>query len=121
MVYAPASGCAWRHLPPAFGTSPATAYRRFTVCAEAGLWRRPHRAVLDELGARGEADRTSAIVDAASARTKRGDRRPGRTRSVAARRAASCMCCPMPRASRSPTTRHCLTGRVAARTACWRT
>ncbi|MER6065469.1 transposase [Streptomyces sp. NPDC001792] len=64
--YALTSGCAWRHLPPTFGTSPATAHRRFTVWTEAGLWRRLHRAVLDELGVRGEVDWTSAIVDAAS-------------------------------------------------------
>ncbi|MFI8191975.1 hypothetical protein ACIF8T_24825 [Streptomyces sp. NPDC085946] len=31
-----------------------TAHRRFSVWTEAGLWRRLHRAVLDELGARGE-------------------------------------------------------------------
>lgn len=37
-----------------------------------GLWRRLHRAVLDELGARGELDWTSAIVDVASVRAKRG-------------------------------------------------
>lgn len=66
VVYALTSGCAWRHLPPTFGTSPATAHRRFTVWTEAGPWRRLHRAVLDELGARGEVDWTSAIVDAAS-------------------------------------------------------
>src|SRR5205823_3654783 len=74
----------WRHLPPTFGTSPATAHRRFTVWTEAGLWRRLHRAVLDELGARGEVDWTSATVDAASVRAKkRGivDRaEPGRSR-----------------------------------------
>ncbi|MFJ8361748.1 transposase [Streptomyces sp. NPDC093984] len=74
VVYALTSGCAWRHLPPTFGTSPATAHRRFTVWTEAGLWRQLHRAMLDELGARGEVDWTSAIVDAASVRAKRGDR-----------------------------------------------
>lgn len=31
VVYALTSACAWRHLPPTFGTSPATAHRRFTV------------------------------------------------------------------------------------------
>lgn len=72
VVYALTGGCAWRHLPPTFGTSPATAHRRFTVWTEAGLWRRLHRAVLDELGARGEVDWTSAIVDAASVRAKGG-------------------------------------------------
>ena len=74
VVYVLTSGCAWRHLPPTFGTSSATAHRRFTVWTEAGLWRRLHRAVLDELGARGEVDWTSAIVDAAAVRAKRGDR-----------------------------------------------
>ncbi|WP_345124273.1 transposase [Streptomyces chiangmaiensis] len=61
VVHALTSGCAWRHLPPTFGTSPATAHRRFTVWTEAGLWRRLHRAVLDELGARGEVDWTSLM------------------------------------------------------------
>jgi transposase len=30
VVYVLTSGCAWRHLPPMFGTSSATAHRRFT-------------------------------------------------------------------------------------------
>ncbi len=72
VVYALTSGCAWRHLPPTFGTSPATAHRRFTVGTGAVLSRRLHRAVLDQLGARGEVDWTSAIVDAASVRAKKG-------------------------------------------------
>ncbi|RVU28381.1 transposase [Streptomyces antnestii] len=77
VVYVLTSGCAWRHLPPTFGTSPATAHRRFTLWTEAGLWSRLHGAVLEELGASGEADWTSAIVDAAAVRAKRGDRRLG--------------------------------------------
>ncbi|MFD8295071.1 transposase [Streptomyces bauhiniae] len=56
VVYVRTSGCAWRHLPSTFGTSPATVHRRFTAWTEAGLWRRHHRGVLDELGARGEDD-----------------------------------------------------------------
>jgi hypothetical protein len=65
-------GCARRRLPSACGTSPATAHRRFAVWTESGLCRRPHPAVLDELGAGGEADQASAIVDAASVRAKMG-------------------------------------------------
>ncbi|MFI0734456.1 transposase [Streptomyces sp. NPDC021225] len=72
VVYVLTSGCSWRHLPETFGVSPATAHHRFIVWTRAGLWRRLHRAVLDELGARGELDWTSAIVDAASVRAKRG-------------------------------------------------
>jgi transposase len=72
VVYVLTSGCAWRHLPPTFGTSSATAHRRFTVWTVVGLWRRLHRAVLDELGGRGEVDWISTIVDAASVRAKKG-------------------------------------------------
>ncbi|MFJ2415472.1 transposase [Streptomyces brevispora] len=102
VAYVLTSGCARRHLPPTFGTPSATAHRHFTVGTEVGLWRRLHRAVLDELGAQGEADRTSAIVYAASVPAKKGGPLTGRTRSIAASRAANCTCCPMPRASRSP-------------------
>ncbi|WP_405981996.1 IS5 family transposase [Streptomyces sp. NBC_00158] len=77
VVYVLTTGCAWRHLPPTFGTSPATAHRRFTIWTEAGLWRRLHRAELDELGARGKVDWTSAIVDAASVRAKKGGSQTG--------------------------------------------
>jgi transposase len=87
VVYVLTSGCAWRHLPPTFGTSSATAHRRFTVWTEVGLWRRLHRAVLDELGARGDVDWTSAIDDAASVRAKRGiaDRaEPGQSAAIRA-------------------------------------
>lgn len=74
VVYVLTSGCAWRHLPPTFGTSPATAHRRFAAWTKAGLWRQLHRAVLGELGARGALDWTSAIIDAASVHAKRGAR-----------------------------------------------
>nr|WP_093841734.1 IS5 family transposase [Streptomyces aidingensis] len=77
VVYVLTSGCAWRMLPDTFGVSPATAHRRFTGWTRAGVWRRLHRAVLDELGARGEIDWTSAIVDAANVRAKKGDRLTG--------------------------------------------
>ncbi|MGV9351694.1 transposase, partial [Streptomyces spiralis] len=68
------SGCVWRHLPPRFGTSSATAHRRFTVWTETGLWHRLHRAALDQLGARDAVDWTWAIVDVVSVRAKRWDR-----------------------------------------------
>jgi transposase len=74
IVYVLTSGCAWRHLPAEFGVSVPTAHRRFTVWTRAGLWPRLHRAVLDELGVRGQVDWASAIVDAAAVRAKRGAR-----------------------------------------------
>lgn len=74
IVYVVTSGCAWRHLPDEFGVKVPTAHRRFTTWTAAGLWPRLHHAVLDELGARGQVDWASAIVDAAAVRAKRGDR-----------------------------------------------
>jgi transposase len=70
--YVRTSGCAWRYLPSEFGVSHQTAHRRFTAWTKAGLRRGLHRAVLDELGARGQIDWTAAIIDAASVRAKRG-------------------------------------------------
>ncbi|WP_420038209.1 transposase (plasmid) [Streptomyces sp. cg28] len=36
------SGCVWRHLPPAFGTSSVTVHRRFASWTRVRLWRRLH-------------------------------------------------------------------------------
>lgn len=74
IVYVLTSGCAWRELPPMFGVTVPTAHRRFTDWTKAGLWRKLHRAVLDELGSRGLIDWSRAILDGASVRAKRGDR-----------------------------------------------
>jgi transposase len=72
IVFVLTSGCAWRHLPESFGVSVPTAHRRFMQWAEAGVFDRLHREVLDRLGACGELDWSSAILDAAHVRAKRG-------------------------------------------------
>lgn len=72
IVYVLTAGCAWRHLPAEFGVSVPTAHRRFTSWAQAGVFDTIHRAVLDRLGAAGELDWSSAILDAAHVRAKRG-------------------------------------------------
>ncbi|MEG8184652.1 IS5 family transposase [Nocardia terpenica] len=72
VVFVLTSGCAWRMLPASFGVTVPTAHRRFTVWTEAGLWRRLHRAVLDELGRQGLIDWSRAVIDAASVRAKKG-------------------------------------------------
>jgi transposase len=72
IVYVLTSGCAWRHLPTEFGVSSSTAHRRFLFWTAQGLWPRLHQAVLDELGRLGLVDWSSAIVDAASVRAKKG-------------------------------------------------
>ncbi|MFD7841515.1 IS5 family transposase [Nocardia sp. NPDC059764] len=72
VVYVLTSGCAWRLLPPSFDVTVPTAHRRFSVWTKAGLWRRLHRAVLDELGSEGLIDWSRAVIDAASVRAKKG-------------------------------------------------
>ena len=54
--------------------SKATAHRRFAAWTEAGLWRRLHRAVLDQLGEQAAIDWSHAVVEAASVRAKKGGR-----------------------------------------------
>jgi transposase len=71
VVFVVTSGCAWRHLPPSFGVTVPTAHRRFTEWTRAGLWRRLHRAVLDEPGGQGMIDWSRAVCDGASVRAKR--------------------------------------------------
>jgi transposase len=73
VVFVVTSGCAWRHLPPSFGVTVPTAHRRFTEWTRAGLWRRLHRAVLDEPGGQGMIDWSRAVCDGASVRAKKGD------------------------------------------------
>lgn len=90
VVYVLTSGCAWRHLPPTFGVSPATAHRRFSVWTASGVWRSLHRVILDEIGTRSGLDWSSVIVDAASVRAKRGVRWRGQIQSTEAKRAANC-------------------------------
>jgi transposase len=74
VVFVLTSGSAWRHLPPVFAVSPATAHRRFVAWTEAGLWRRLHQRVLDELGAGGQVDWARALCDRASGRKRFADR-----------------------------------------------
>jgi transposase len=71
VVFVLTSGCAWRHLPPSFGVTVPTAHRRFTDWTKAALWRRLHRAVLDELGSQGLIDLSRAVLDGASVRAKK--------------------------------------------------
>jgi transposase len=52
IIFVATSGCTWNQLPPGFGLSGVTAFRRFTEWTGARVWAKLHRLVLDELGAR---------------------------------------------------------------------
>ncbi|GAB2708829.1 transposase [Kitasatospora kifunensis] len=71
VVYVLTSGCSWRHLPPEFGVSPATAHRRFRTWGRAGLWQRLHQTAADQSGAHPEGHWLTLIVRAALARHDR--------------------------------------------------
>src|SRR5690606_41270662 len=113
IVFVLTSGCAWRHLPPSFGVKVPTAHRRFTEWTKAGLWRRLHRAVLDELGSQRMLDWSCAVLDGASVRAKRGDLWPVPVLWTAGNPARRSMHCPTGRdcrwrsrsRPRTPTTR----------------
>lgn len=46
IIFVATSGCTWNQLPPGFGLSGVTAFRRFTEWTEARVWAKLHRLVL---------------------------------------------------------------------------
>ncbi|MEU8503083.1 IS5 family transposase [Streptomyces lavendulae] len=72
IIFVATSGCTWRQLPPVFGPSWQTVYRRFAQWSRARVWARLHRVILDELGARGELDWSRCAIDSVSMRAVKG-------------------------------------------------
>lgn len=72
IVFVAMSGCTWQQLPPGFGPSGVTAYRRFAEWSEARVWAKLNRLVLDELGARGDLDWSRCAIDSVSIRALKG-------------------------------------------------
>ncbi|GAA3424593.1 hypothetical protein GCM10018953_17760 [Streptosporangium nondiastaticum] len=72
IVYVATTGCAWRQLPPVSGASWRTVHRRFAEWSAARVWAEPYRILLDELGARGELDRSRYAIDSVSVRAVKG-------------------------------------------------
>ncbi|MEU6482395.1 IS5 family transposase [Streptomyces sp. NPDC047017] len=77
IIFVATSGCTWNQLPPGFGPSGVTAFRRFTEWSKARVWAKLHRLVLDELGARGELDWSRCAIDSVSVRALKGGRLTG--------------------------------------------
>ncbi|MFJ2406621.1 IS5 family transposase [Streptomyces xanthochromogenes] len=77
IIFVATSGCTWSQLPPGFGPSGVTAFRRFTEWSQARVWAKLHRLVLDELGARGELDWSRYVIDSVSVRALKGGRLTG--------------------------------------------
>ncbi|WP_434099484.1 IS5 family transposase [Streptomyces sviceus] len=74
IVFVATSGCTWNQLPPGFGPSGVTAFRRRTEWSQARVWAKLHRLILDELGSHGELDWSRCAIDSVSVRA--GQRGP---------------------------------------------
>ncbi|WP_374205416.1 IS5 family transposase [Streptomyces sp. SP2-10] len=72
IVFVATSGCTWNQLPPGFGPSCVTAFRRFTEWSQARVWTKLHRLILDELGSQGELDWSRCAIDSVSVRAVKG-------------------------------------------------
>jgi transposase len=74
IVYMARASTPWRLLPAReLGCgSPATCWRRLRDWQRAGVWRRLHQVLLDELGRDGQLDWSRASLDSLSVRAKRG-------------------------------------------------
>jgi transposase len=72
IVFVAATGCTWRQLPPVFGASWQTVYRRFAEWSSAQVWAKLHRMIQDELETRGESDWSRYAIGSVSVRASNG-------------------------------------------------
>ncbi len=87
------SGIPWEMLPQEMGCgSGMTCWRRLRDWNEAGVWRKLHQVLLDELNAASAIDWSRAALDASSVPANKGATRPARIRRIVANRAQSTMC-----------------------------
>src|SRR5947208_12546341 len=80
------TGLPWNMLPREMGCgSGTTCWRRLVRWQRAGVWKRLHRVLLNELRRRGQIDLARAVVDSSSLRALRGGKKLDRTLPIAAR------------------------------------
>ena len=79
-------GLSWNMLPREMGCgSGTTCWRRLVRWQRAGVWKRLHTVLLNELRRRGQIDLARAVVDSSSLRALRGGKKLDRTLPIAAR------------------------------------
>lgn len=78
------SGLPWRAVPAELGVSGVTCWRRHEAWQQAGVWQRLLELLVEELERSGAADQARLLVDASLAPAKKGARRRGRARPIAA-------------------------------------
>jgi transposase len=80
------SGIPWNMLPQEMGCgSGTTCWRRLVRWQRAGVCKRLHRVLLEELRQRGQVDLARAVVDSGSPRAVRGGKKGDRTLPIAAK------------------------------------
>src|SRR5690349_9341528 len=93
IVFVLRSGIPWEMLPQEMGCgSGMTCWRRLRDWNEAGVWRKLHQVLLEELQAASAIDWSRAALDASSVPAKKGATRPARIRQIAVNRARNTMC-----------------------------
>ena len=102
IIFVLKSGIPWEMLPQEMGCgSGVTCWRRLRAWQRAGVWERLHHTLLEHLAAAGKIDWRRASADASRIPAKRGAKKPGRIRRIAANRAASATLWSSATASRS--------------------
>ena len=101
IIFVLRTGIPWEYLPREMGVCGMTCWRRLRDWQAAGVWAALHRLLLERLQGAERLDWHRASLDSASVPAKRGDRRPARTRRIAASRAPSATSSSMVRARRS--------------------
>ena len=92
IIFVLRTGIPWEMLPQELGCgSGMTCWRRLRDWQEAGVWRRVHQALLDQLGAADQIEWSRASLDSASVPAPGGALKPARIRRIAANRARSAM------------------------------
>ena len=94
------TGIPWEYLPKEMGCgSGMTCWRRLRDWQEAGVWEKIRCVLLQRLEDAEQIDWSRVVVDSTSVRAVFGGRRPAQIPQIAANRARSITCSPMPMAS----------------------
>ena len=92
LIFVLKTGIPWEYLPQELGCgSGMTCWRRLRAWQQAGVWKRVHHILLNQLRAADRIDWSRAVVDSASVRAVGGGRTPVPIRLIGANRAASIM------------------------------
>jgi transposase len=96
------TGIPWEYLPAELGCgSGMTCWRRLRDWYQAGVWRRLHQVLLEELAQADRIDWDRAALDSAAVPAPGGAKKRARTQRIAANRARSAILWSTPTASRS--------------------